>query len=70
MGGVAPPYKGLHSMPTNLVSVRHLFFTATIAIRLPRQHVNDRLRTKLAAKIQWLFYLSILLYHFNIYLTH
>jgi len=25
------------------VSVRHLFFTATIAIRLPRQHVNDRL---------------------------
>lgn len=25
------------------VSVRHLFFTAIAAIRLPRQHVNDRL---------------------------
>jgi hypothetical protein len=35
MGGVAPPYKGLPSMPMNLVSVHRFFFTAVVTFYNP-----------------------------------
>lgn len=97
MGSLALPCGSLTPlMPTNLVSVRHFFFTAIAAIRLPRHHFNDRLPAHYNSGADWWtsprfsprgrwetpqnesrckytiihIFLSILLYHFNIYLTY
>ena len=66
MGSVAPPYKGLPSMPMNLVSVHRFFFTASCAIHNPLQHVKELSMCKCNTLI---LHLSIVLSYFNLNLT-